>query len=283
MILQAFDERIAACRGGSLRFPSPLTFLSGPFNLSSNSSYVIEVGSTIKALPGPTDWPVVAGLPSYAPDYWRFQPFVWAYEQQNVSITGGGAIDGSGGTYWWPAWFNGSLPDPLVMHRPYLFEMYNCSDVSVVDLTFRDSPFWTVHPYLSSIGVRVYCRSQHLLAHQILTASTRIVAPMSLLQTRRSQTVRRRLHIPSPINLCDFILPLQAMTASRIKSGRGPPGAAFGQASHHITVTNPTLLSGLGGELRGLTMPFGSVVLPVSRGLLQSRLGPRQRAGFTTY
>jgi polygalacturonase len=34
-----------------------------------------------------------------------------------------------------------------------------------------------------------------------------------------------------------------------IKSGRGPPGAAFARASHDITVTNLTLLSGLGVTL----------------------------------
>ena len=36
------------------------------------------------------------------------------------------------------------------MHRPYLLETYNCTDVSVVGISLSNSPFWTVHPYVSS-------------------------------------------------------------------------------------------------------------------------------------
>ena len=91
---------VSACAGSALVFPAQHVFLTGPLNLSSDSSYIIEEGATIKAISGPADWPIAAGLPSYAPDYWRYQPFLWAYEQRNVSISGGGAIDGSGATYW---------------------------------------------------------------------------------------------------------------------------------------------------------------------------------------
>lgn len=91
---------VSACAGSALIFPAPHVFLTGPQNLSSDSSYIIEDGAMIKAIPGPADWPIAAGLPSYAPDYWRYQPFLWAYDQRNVSVSGGGAIDGSGATYW---------------------------------------------------------------------------------------------------------------------------------------------------------------------------------------
>jgi polygalacturonase len=152
---------IAACSGTALLFPAPGVYLTAPLNLSSNSVYMLESGAVVRAVSGPADWPVVAGLPSYAPAYWRYQPFLWAIGQHNVTLLGGGVVDGSGGEYWWPAWFNGSLPDPLVMHRPYLLELYNCSDVVVRDLGLRDSPFWTVHPYLST---RVELRGLHITA-----------------------------------------------------------------------------------------------------------------------
>lgn len=96
----ALHAAISACAGSTLLFPAPHTFLTGPLNLSSNSVYVIEEGATVKAIPGPADWPIAAGLPSYAPAYWRYQPFIWAFEKTNVSISGSGLVDGSGATYW---------------------------------------------------------------------------------------------------------------------------------------------------------------------------------------
>lgn len=36
------------------------------------------------------------------------------------------------------------------MHRPYLLEMYNCSDIAVTGLSLHNSGFWTVHPYVST-------------------------------------------------------------------------------------------------------------------------------------
>jgi polygalacturonase len=216
---------IAACIGSELVFPAPGIYLSAPLNLSSDSAYIIEAGASLKAISGPFDWPIASGLPSYAPSYWRYQPFIWAVDQHNITLSGGGVIDGSGGDFWWPAWFNGSLIDPLVMHRPYLLELYNCSDVNVTDVSLRDSPFWTVHPYIST---RVELRSLTISA-PVGSPNTDGIDPDS----------------SSYIVITDTTI-TNGDDCIAIKSGRGPTGAAFARPSHHITVSNITLLSGLG-------------------------------------
>lgn len=36
------------------------------------------------------------------------------------------------------------------IERPYLLELYNCTDVEVADVTLRDSATWTLHPVYSA-------------------------------------------------------------------------------------------------------------------------------------
>jgi len=64
-----------------------------------------------------------------------------------------GTVDGQG-RMWWELWWNRTL----VHTRGHLLELMNSENVLVSNLTFRNSPFWTIHP--------VYCRSvllQHIL------------------------------------------------------------------------------------------------------------------------
>lgn len=55
---------------------------------------------------------------------------------RNVSVTGGGKIDG-GGQLPWAANHGG---------RPTLIEPYFTAGFTIVDITLQNSPFWTYHP-----------------------------------------------------------------------------------------------------------------------------------------
>ncbi|KAJ0777901.1 putative glycoside hydrolase, family 28, pectin lyase/virulence factor [Helianthus annuus] len=62
-------------------------------------------------------------------------------------ITGqNGTIDGNG-KMWWDLWWNRTLEHT----RGHLVEIMNSRNILISNLTFRNSPFWTIHP--------VYCRS----------------------------------------------------------------------------------------------------------------------------
>lgn len=56
-----------------------------------------------------------------------------------------GTIDGQG-LIWWE-WFSSQS---LNYSRPHLLELVNCNDIVVSNLTFLNSPAWSIHP--------VYCR-----------------------------------------------------------------------------------------------------------------------------
>jgi polygalacturonase len=56
-----------------------------------------------------------------------------------------GTIDGQG-KMWWELWWNRTLEHT----RGHLVELMNSQDILISNLTFRNSPFWTIHP--------IYCR-----------------------------------------------------------------------------------------------------------------------------
>lgn len=56
-----------------------------------------------------------------------------------------GTIDGQG-KMWWEMWWNRTLKHT----RGHLLELMNSNNILISNLTFQNSPFWTIHP--------VYCR-----------------------------------------------------------------------------------------------------------------------------
>ncbi|XP_010241442.1 PREDICTED: probable polygalacturonase isoform X2 [Nelumbo nucifera] len=111
----------------------------------------------------PDDWPVVDPLPSYGrgrelPGA-RHRSLIYGSNLIDVIITGdNGTIDGQGHVWW--NWFrNGNLN----YTRPHLVEFINSTGVVISNLTFLNSPFWTIHP--------VYCS-------QVLVQKATILAPL---------------------------------------------------------------------------------------------------------
>ena len=110
-----------------------------------------------------------------------YSPLIYAYEQENIAVTGQGVLEGNGSnTVWWPwkgRWSRAQWPiDPVEDQkhtRTPLFEMaeqgvpveervfednylrppfvqpYRCKRVLIEGVTIRNSPFWLLNPVLS--------------------------------------------------------------------------------------------------------------------------------------
>lgn len=69
---------------------------------------------------------------------------LYAYDAQNIAVTGEGMIDGRG-----PEFFdvaaerNGYYPKPPV-ERPRMVQFFNCDGITLEGVTFKDSPCWTM-------------------------------------------------------------------------------------------------------------------------------------------
>eukprot|EP00899_Mesostigma_viride_P008661 jgi/Mesvir1/17797/Mv12902-RA.1 len=137
-VLAAFAAAKAA-GGGLILFP-PGTYLSLPVRLSSHTVVHLEgPKAVLAALTDLHHWPMVSYLeyplvPSYEPKV-NFVAFVGGAFLRNVTITGGGTIDGQG-----PWWWGMEKHNALAAGRPPLLHVLACTNVTVRDVTLRGSP-----------------------------------------------------------------------------------------------------------------------------------------------
>lgn len=140
---------VASHGGGVLYFP-PGTYLTCPFNLTSNMELRLD-NSTLLASPLFSDWAIIAPLPSYGRgrDFPgpRYTSLIHGYNLTSVKITSNssGVINGQG-TEWWAAVKNGSL----TVTPGHLLELLWSDGIEVSNLHFVDSPFWNIHPWSSN-------------------------------------------------------------------------------------------------------------------------------------
>jgi polygalacturonase len=156
-IQRALDE--ASARHGTVVFPKG-DFLTGALFVKSNTTLRIDEGVTLKAIQADTSWPQVSSA------YPQIQTRVQGVEMQwaaaiinvdhaeNVTITGDGTIDGQGQS-WWDHYYLVAKPQHdkdkvgwalnYDEERPRTIETFESHNVTIKDVTLRNSPFWTVH------------------------------------------------------------------------------------------------------------------------------------------
>ena len=153
--------------GGEIVLRGPGIYNSAPMNLSSNQVLHVSAGAVLQApaVNGSNQcqdattmcpFPVMQKFPSYQKSRsgfgCRLGPFIGAYKAQNVSITGGGIIDGSGKWFW----DNGRH---MRIERPRLVELQFVDDLNIGPIGLRNSAYWTLHP--------IYCKRVHIHDIQI--------------------------------------------------------------------------------------------------------------------
>ena len=102
---ESFNKAIAACaRAGGGRVVVPAgTFLTGAIHLKSNVNLVVSKGATIKFSRNPADFLPVVFSRWEGTELMNYSPFIYAFEQKNIAITGEGTLDGqSDKQSWWP-------------------------------------------------------------------------------------------------------------------------------------------------------------------------------------
>ena len=183
---KAIQKAIDTCSkkgGGRVIVPAGQKFLTGAITLKSGVNLVVEDGAVLEFAFEPDLYPIVPtrweGL-----DCWNLSPLIYAYQQKDIAITGKGTIDGGGSREtWWPwvsspkfgfkegmpvhQWKETSRPrllksaeDGIPMDerrftkedglRPQLINFNQCERILIEDVTLLRSPFWVIHPLLST-------------------------------------------------------------------------------------------------------------------------------------
>lgn len=156
----AIQQAIDACEsqgGGTVRL-SAGTYVSAPIVLKSNITFELDKGATLLGSPDHADYP--AKTEFREPD---LQPLVSATGAHNLTITGGGTIDGNGASWWAAA---RSIHDHGVLGnhpRPKLIVLDHCRHVRVEGITIQNSPMWQLVPYYTD---DIVIRNVRILAPQ---------------------------------------------------------------------------------------------------------------------
>lgn len=149
-IQQAIDAAFRA--GGGVVTLEPGRYVTGALFVKSNVHLRIDPGVTLLGSQDDADYPSiwtrVAGIEMYWP-----AALINVNDQQNVKISGGGTIDGRGQKWWdkyWSMRRNDYEPRGLRWavdydaERARLMVVWRSKDVTVENLTLKQSGFWTV-------------------------------------------------------------------------------------------------------------------------------------------
>jgi polygalacturonase len=139
----AIDD--CARRGGGFVLLAGGTFLSGPLVLRSHIHLDIESGATLLGSADHNDYPRVTVLR----DQGR-QSLISATGAEDLTISGGGVIDGNGQSWWDEV---RDQKDHGVMgagvFRPRLMVFDHCRHILIENVTVENSPSWQIVPYYS--------------------------------------------------------------------------------------------------------------------------------------
>lgn len=257
---QAFSDAICHLSergGGHLIVPEGL-WLTGPIGLESNIDLHIVSNAVVMMVADRTHFPIVES------DYGgkstrRHQSPIYARGKRNISITGGGMIDGNG-DYWrmvkkdkmTPSQWNKIISSGGIVngntwypteelargedHRPDLVFLWDCENVLLEDCTFANSANWNVHPLL--------CKN--MIINHVNIRNPWYSCNGDALDLDACQNV---LIIGSSFDCGD--------DAICIKSGKDKPGRDRGVACENILIDDCIVYHGHGGFVIGSEMSGG--------------------------
>ena len=117
------------------------TYLTGAIELRSNVELQVQTGATILGSPNIADYfERIPKLKSYNNAFLRHSLF-YAEGQSNIAITGSGTIDGQGSQF---KVLTKEKP-ARYKNRPYIIRFVECSNVTVKDVTLKNSACWMQH------------------------------------------------------------------------------------------------------------------------------------------
>ena len=267
--IQKAIDNANASGGGTIYFPAG-NYLTGALNLKSNIIIHLEAGAILK---------FSTNFDHYLPfvEYrWEgtvlksFSPLLYANNQENITITGRGVIDGQGEAWWKEIWRIESSKEKLeltkyqkmtqeanadvktepyyertrsyLFHRPPLFQTYHCKNIRIEGVTFQNSPFWTINP--------AFCDN-------VTIDGVTIFNPYSPNTDGINPTSCKNVHISN----CHISVGDDCIT---IKSGRDADGRKYATPTENVTITNCTMLSGHGGVVIGSEMSGGIKKITIS-------------------
>ena len=137
----AIQKALDACKksGGTVLFP-PGTYLSQPLVIRSQTTLKLEQGATLLATTNQSDFMKEPGDWLAAKSGSAFVPFIRGKDLADVTITGGGVIDGNGAVWWGEAEKARQRVSGYTLPRPNLIVIERSQNVRLENITLQNSP-----------------------------------------------------------------------------------------------------------------------------------------------
>lgn len=186
---QAIALAIQRCNeagGGRVVVPEGI-WLTGPVHLQSGVNLHLKEGAVLRFVDNPEAYLPAVMTSWEGMECYNYSPLVYAYECQNVAITGKGKLEPQ--MELWRTWFRrpaahmealkqlytmASTDVPVERRqmavgenhlRPHLIQFNRCSNILLEDFEINGSPFWTIHLYLCNgaiaRGLKVYAHGHN--------------------------------------------------------------------------------------------------------------------------
>lgn len=260
----AIHKAIHTCStegGGKVIVPEGM-FLTGSIHLENNVNlYISRNGILMFSTDRQKYLPVVITRME-GMECMNYSPFIYAYNRENVAITGEGTLNGQGQAWWhWKGPWSGTmdtlsgsnsqenqLADIELLQRmvsegvpveerifgeghylrPSFIQLYLCKNVLIEGVTIVQSPMWVIHPVLSS---------------NVTVSGVRIESLGPNNDGCNPESSDRVLIKDCYFNTGDDCI--------AIKSGRNNDGRRIGVPSSNILIRNCTMAEGHGGVVIG--------------------------------
>lgn len=257
---KAFRDAIMACNeagGGRVLVPQG-DFISGAINLLSNVELHLVEGATIKFNTNTKDYLPLVKTRFEGCELYNYSPLIYAYQQENIAVTGKGILDGMASKENWWFWKKGnkdksnSQREPnsnprllqLMMDgvpteerifgdgyflRPSFVQPYECKNILIEGVTIKRPPMWMIHPVLSE---------------NITVRNVKLYSKGAPNGDGCDPEASRNILIEG----CEFN---NGDDCIAIKSGRNRQGYNVGIPSENIIIRNCKMLDGHGGVVIG--------------------------------
>ncbi|MDE1987934.1 MAG: glycoside hydrolase family 28 protein [Alphaproteobacteria bacterium] len=178
---KAIAAAIEACNkagGGRVVVPDG-DWLTGAIHLKSNVNLHLMKGAVVRFSTDPKAYLPLVFTRWEGVELMNYSPLIYAFEQENIAVTGDGMFDGQADdTHWWPwkglkqwGWREGAPKQEAARNklfamgqagtpvserlfgegsylRPNFFEPNRCKNVMIDGVTIHNTPFWEIHPVL---------------------------------------------------------------------------------------------------------------------------------------
>lgn len=264
---EAFKMAITECSkngGGKVIVPEG-TFHTGPIHLLNNVNLNVTENAVIEFSIDPNKYLPVVFTRWEGVECMNYSSLIYAYEQENIAITGSGVLDGQGANDNWWSWKgnkedgwkvgmpnqktgrnllfdlaeNNVPPEERVFGdgyylRPNFVQPYKCKNVLIDGVTFKNSPMWFLNPVL--------CEN--------VTVSNLIIEGLGPNNDGCNPESSKNIHIKN----CYFDTGDDCIA---IKSGRNNDGRRINVPSENIVIQNCVMKEGHGGVVIGSEISGG--------------------------